>query len=95
MIVTETAPKARFDGQLPKEMKDFLERAARLAGFKTLSEFIFTSAQEKAENIVMNHETLLASHHDREIFFDAIMNPPKPNNKLKSAAQSYKNSLSE
>lgn len=90
MSQTETLEKARFDGQLLKDQKNFFERAAQLAGFKNLTEFVFSAAQEKAETIVMNHETLLASQRDREVFFEALMNPPEPNEKLMSAAQKYK-----
>ncbi len=90
MIQTEKIDKARFDGNLPQEQKNFFERAATLAGFKNLTEFVFSSAQEKAEAIVMNHETLLASKRDSEIFFDAILNPPEPNQKLRAAAAKYK-----
>ncbi len=94
MEQTETIEKARFGGHLPVDQKNFLERAAQLAGFKNLTEFIFTSAQEKAENIVKTHETLLASQRDREIFFDALLNPPEPTDKQMSAVSKYKERLS-
>jgi len=84
------ADRARFDGQLPKDQKIFFERAATLAGFKNLTEFVFSTVQEKAEIIVMNHETLLASERDKEIFFNAIMNPPEPNDELIAANERYK-----
>lgn len=89
MPQTDTIEKARFDGQLPKEQKKFFERAALLAGYKNLTEFIFSTVQEKAETIVINHETLLASERDKEIFFNAIMNPPEPNDELIAANKRY------
>jgi uncharacterized protein (DUF1778 family) len=33
---------------------------------------------------------ILASEKDREIFFDALMNPQGPNKKLRDAAERYK-----
>ncbi len=45
---------------------------------------------EKANTIIQEHNTILASEKDREIFFDAIMNPPGPNQKLRDAAERYK-----
>ncbi len=33
---------------------------------------------------------ILASKRDQEIFFDALMNPPKPNEALKKAMKQYK-----
>ena len=47
-----TIEKARFDTRLPKEQKDFFEFAANLGGFRTLTEFVIVSVQEKAKEIV-------------------------------------------
>lgn len=83
--------KARFDGKLSLEQKNYFERAAMLGGFRTLTDFVFSSAQEKADEIVQLHHTLLVSEKDREVFFDALMNPPEPNDKLTAAAKRYQN----
>ena len=48
---------------------------------------------EKAKIIVEERKTLLASKKDRELFFNALLNPPKPTDKLKAAAKRYKQSL--
>jgi len=45
---------------------------------------------EKANTIIQEHNTILASEKDREILFDALMNPPGPNKKLRDAAERYK-----
>lgn len=89
MPEADTIEKARFDGHLPKDQKTFFERAALLAGYKNLTEFIFSTVQEKAETIVINHETLLSTERDKEIFFNAIMNPPEPNDELIAANKRY------
>ena len=81
---------ARFDTRLSKEQKDFFEYAASLGGFRTLTEFVIFSVQEKARKIVNDHNTLLVSKKDKEIFFDALIDADKPNNKLKQAAERYK-----
>lgn len=85
--------KARFDGQLPPEQKQYFEHAAEIGGFRTLTEFVFTSAQEKADEIIERHKMLLETERDREIFFSALLNPPEPNHKLKMAAQSYEEEI--
>jgi len=87
---TNTSSIARFDTRLSKEQKDFFAYAASLGGFRTLTEFVITSAQEKAQKIVKEHNTLLASKRDKEIFFDALLNSSKPNRNLKEAAKRYK-----
>jgi uncharacterized protein (DUF1778 family) len=87
--------KARFDTRLPKEQKEFFERAARLGGFRSLTDFIIFAAQEKAKKIILEQEQIIASQKDSEIFFDAIINSPKANNNLINAANEYKKLLSE
>jgi uncharacterized protein (DUF1778 family) len=85
-----TKEKTRFDTRLAKDQKELFQYAADLGGFKTLSEFIIFSAQEKAKIIINEHNTILASKRDQKIFFDALLNPSLPNQKLKEAALSYK-----
>lgn len=87
---TNTNSIARFDTRLSKEQKDFFEYAASLGGFRTLTEFVIFSVQERAQKIVKEHDTLLASKKDKEIFFNALLNSSKPNSKLKEAAKRYK-----
>ena len=82
--------KARFDTRLPKEQKAFFEKAARLGGFRSLTDFIVLTVQERAKEIILERERVLASQKDSEIFFDAITNPSKPNQKLTEAANEYK-----
>lgn len=81
--------KARFDTKLTRVQKELFELAAKLGGFRTLTDFVITTVQEKAKLIVEQHEAILASDRDRKIFFDAIMNPPKPNQRLQEAAERY------
>jgi uncharacterized protein (DUF1778 family) len=82
--------KARFDAKIPKAQKQLFEYAASLGGFRTLTDFIMNAVQEKANAIIHEHNTILASEKDREIFFDALMNPPGPNQKLRDATERYK-----
>jgi uncharacterized protein (DUF1778 family) len=44
-------PKAitRFDIRLSQEQKEYLEYASRLGGYKTLCDFILTSAKNQAD----------------------------------------------
>ena len=81
---------ARFDTRLSTDQKEFFEYAASLAGFKSLSEFVISAVQEKASFVVKQNEQILANERDREIFFDALLNPPKPNAQLLKAAQEHR-----
>ena len=86
----ETKVKTRFDTRLSKEQKEYFEYASRLGGFKTLSDFILTSAKNHADQIIGRHEQILASEKDREVFFHALLHPKKPNARLRKAADRYK-----
>lgn len=44
---------------------------------------------EKAKQIVKEHEQILASEKDREIFFNAFLNPSKPKEALVKAAKDF------
>lgn len=87
--------KARFDTRLSKEQKMFFERAARVGGYRSLTDFVVLTVQEKAKKIISEKEQILASKKDSEIFFDAITNSPKANKSLIDAATEYKVHLSK
>lgn len=89
----QTSKTARFDTRWTIEQKEFFEYAMLLGGFRTLSEFVFFSVQEQAKQIVEEHNKILASNRDKELFFDAIINAQKPNEKLRNAASKYKETL--
>jgi uncharacterized protein (DUF1778 family) len=87
--------QARFDARLPKEQKHFFEKAAYLGGYRSLTDFIMLTVQEKAKEIIKEKEQILASDKDAEIFFDAIINPKKPSKTLKNAYSDYKQFLQD
>lgn len=91
----KTKSEARFDTRLPKEQKEFFEYAATIGGFRTLTEFVVYSVQKRAEQIVEEHDKIIASKRDKEIFFDAMMNPPKPLKNLRKAAARYQEAIGE
>ncbi|MDF7819312.1 DUF1778 domain-containing protein [Runella sp. MFBS21] len=86
---TTIKEQARFDARLSKEQKEFFEKAAYLGGFRSLTDFVILTVQEKAKEIVKEKEQILASERDSQIFFDAITNPRKPSKTLKSAYEDY------
>lgn len=86
--------KARFDTRLSKEQKEFFERAAILGGYRSLTDFVILTVQKKANEIIEKQERIIASNKDREIFFEAIVNPGNPNKELLAAAKEF-NSLLE
>ncbi len=87
--------KARFDARLPLEQKQFFERAAILGGYRNLTDFVMITMQQRANEIVMEKEQIIASQKDKELFFDALVNPPKPNNDLLNAKSEYNDLLTK
>ena len=86
---TSIKEQARFDTRLPKEQKQFFEKAAYLGGYRNLTDFIVQTVQEKAKEIMKEKEQIIASERDSQIFFDAITNPKGPSKELKNALDDY------
>ncbi|MFV0554562.1 MAG: DUF1778 domain-containing protein [Mangrovibacterium sp.] len=81
--------QARFDARLPKEQKQFFERAASIGGYRNLTDFIVRVVQEKATEIINESERIIASERDSQLFFEAISNPKDPSERLKKAQKNY------
>lgn len=92
---TEKQNKARFDARLSKDQKKFFERAAILGGYRSLTDFVLETVQDKAKEIIEENEQIIASEEDKKIFFHILMNPPEPNEELISAKETYDQLLSE
>jgi uncharacterized protein (DUF1778 family) len=87
----KTLDKARFDTRLSKEQKELFEYAARLGGFRNLTDYVINVLMEKSTIIIEKHNTILASRKDQEVFFNAITGDIEPINALKSAVSKYNN----
>jgi uncharacterized protein (DUF1778 family) len=85
--------KARFDTRLTREQKAYFEKAALLGGYRSLTDFVILTVQNKAKEIIEEREQIIASRRDSEIFFEAITNPDQPNEALVLAAKAYKSFL--
>ena len=54
-----------------------------------MTEFVLVSVEERAKQIVEEHNKIISSKRDQEIFFQAISEAPKPNVALRNAAVRY------
>lgn len=79
----------RLGFRLDEETKDLIERAAHLSRRK-VSDFCVTALADTARRTIAEHETLLLSDHDRKAFFDALVNPPKPSDRLARALAEHR-----
>jgi uncharacterized protein (DUF1778 family) len=95
-MTIEASPKAvaRLEARISPETKALLQKAADLEG-RTLTDFVVASVQAAAYRVIEQHQTLKLNMEDSEAFVDALLNPPKPNDALKSAALRYKQVMSD
>lgn len=87
--MSTTKDQARFDARLSKEQKQFFEKAAQLGGYRSLTDFVILTVQEKAKEIIREKEQVIASERDSKVFFEAVTEYKKPNKALKDALKDY------
>jgi uncharacterized protein (DUF1778 family) len=79
----------RIDVRISKEQKEFIKYASEVRGFKNLSEFIIFCVNKEANEIILEDNLILKSLADKKVFVDALLNPAKPNEKLKRAKANH------
>jgi uncharacterized protein (DUF1778 family) len=79
----------RLGFRVDRETKGLIERAARLERRK-LTDFCVTTLANVARRTIAEHETLVLSEKERRLFFDLLINPPKPNKRLVRAFAEHK-----
>lgn len=89
---TNKSRGARLEARISAEQKAVLQQAAALAG-RTLSEFVVLSAQEAANRVIQEHETIRLSRTEQIAFVSALLNPPPPNARLRKAAAAYRKQM--
>lgn len=83
----------RFDTRISTNQKILFEKAASIGGYRSLTDFMILTMQQRAKEIIEENERLIVSKRDSKIFFDAISNPAEPNKELQLAAKNYKDQL--
>ncbi len=89
MAQSATSKSERINLRLDAAAKHKIEQAASFEG-RTVSGFILSSALTCADEAVRAHETMVLGKRDAEVFFDAILNPPEPNEKLRRAMREHR-----
>jgi len=78
---------SRLGFRVDVQTKKLVERAAALER-RSLTDFCLTALTEATQATISRHETIVLSERDREVFFDALVHPPKPSARLKRAFRS-------
>jgi uncharacterized protein (DUF1778 family) len=79
----------RLDARVTKREKEVIETAAALRGI-SVTDLLRMSATDTATRIIRENELLTLSGQARTIFVDALLNPPKPNEKALAAAKRFR-----
>jgi len=79
----------RMHLRVDAKVKSKLERAAAYEE-TSVSDFVLANAVAAAERVIDSHEKITLSSPDWDVFHDALINPPEPNETLKEAARRYR-----
>ncbi len=79
----------RMHLRLDAKAKRKLERAAAYEQ-KSITDFVLANAVAAAERVIEAHEKITLSDADWRVFYDALVNPPAPNKRLKEAVRRYR-----
>jgi uncharacterized protein (DUF1778 family) len=89
-ITAEPAARVeRLGFRVDEHTKELIERAAHLEHRK-LTDYCLAALTEAARRTIAEHETLTLSERDRKAFFDTLINPPEPAERLKRAMAEHK-----
>ncbi len=78
----------RIECRVNSDVKQLFIRAANLSG-TTITSFVIEAVREKAHRIIEEHERLILNNEARDVFMNALTNPPAPNAALRVAADKY------
>jgi uncharacterized protein (DUF1778 family) len=93
-VKTEPSKVERLEARISKEQKELFQRAADLQG-RSLTDFVIASVLDAAKRAIQEHEIMMLSVRDREVFVEALLNPPQPSSRLRAAAERYKQIMGE
>jgi uncharacterized protein (DUF1778 family) len=74
----------RIQFRIDHDTKQTIERAAALAN-STVSAFAVNSVLNAARQIIREHEQIVLGQRDWEVFYDALVNPPKRTKRIQKA----------
>lgn len=87
-----TKTETRISARVPEHVYETLTRAAELCG-ATINQFLVQSALERARTVIEEENLIRLNAEAAKQFFDAIENPPAPNEKLLAAFRTHKDRL--
>ena len=90
MLKTEKKTE-RITAKVSVDTREKLIKAAAFSGV-TLNQFLVQAAIDKAHEVLEKERGIHLSYKGADAFFNALENPPKPNQKLTNAVKKHKQS---
>ncbi|MCF8460506.1 MAG: DUF1778 domain-containing protein [Flavobacteriales bacterium] len=85
---------ARFDAKMSASHKLLLEEAARLRGFKSLSEYVITTAVANAKLVIKEYKDVLYSVEDKQRIMSILSEPSELSSSFMKASERRSKKLS-
>lgn len=79
----------RLGFRIDEPTKTLIERAARLER-RRVTDFCMTALIDAAHRTIAEYDTLVLSERDRAVFFNTLVNPPPPSERLARAFAEHK-----
>lgn len=86
---SSSAKEARLVARASVEVQELIKAAAELSG-ATISQFIIEAATTRAHNLIEKTRSIRLSLEGANNLFEALDNPPAPNQRLLDAASKFK-----
>ena len=78
----------RLEARVSAEQKLLFQHAANILGW-SLTDFVLSSLQQTAKQVIQEHHTLLLSAEDSRRFVQRLLKPTPPNPYFKKALKRY------
>lgn len=81
--------KERLEFRCTTRQRELIDKAVRLSG-RSVTDFVLDAVQEAAIKTIKSFDTMQVNAEDSAALAKALLNPPKPNAKLRAAARRHR-----
>jgi uncharacterized protein (DUF1778 family) len=89
-IRPRSAPTARLEARVSRDLKKTLEQAAAVTGHATLTSFVIFVLQTSARKVIEEHQQAKLMAEESSVFVQALLAPAAPNAALRGAFKRYR-----
>jgi uncharacterized protein (DUF1778 family) len=84
-----TALRKRLEVRCTVDQREMIDKAVELSG-RSITDFVLSAVQEAAVQTIKDFETMKLNTQDSLVLAKALLSPPEPNAKLRTAAERFK-----